>query len=102
MSASDLEQRFEEQASLWEAHLDAERASSNPFSKIQHPAFEDIVALGEPAVPLIIERYRNGSAFWGAALARITGIEEHGDGVTGNVKQTRQRWLAWWEEKTPR
>lgn len=102
MSGARVEQRFEELAAAWEAHLDEERASSNPARKVQHPAFDDIVALGDAAVPLVMARYESGSLFWGAVLARITGLSAHGDGVTGNLRETRQRWLAWWQENAAR
>ena len=75
--------------------MHASRASSNPRVYVEHPSFEAIVALGADAVPLIIERYRVGSLFWGAALARITGHIEFGDGLSGNLKDTRTKWLAW-------
>ena len=63
---------------------------------------EAIVALGRPAVPLIVERYREGSVFWGAALRRITGVTTFGDGVVGNLDATRRGWLKWWEENQAR
>lgn len=95
---ADVKARFDRLADAWEAHLDEERALSNPYKYLEHEAFEGVVALGRPAVPLIVERYRQGSLFWGAALARITGITDFGDGVVGNLKETRRRWLSWWDE----
>ena len=86
---------FDALADAWEAHVHASRASSNPRVYVEHPAFEAIVALGPDVVPLIIERYREGSLFWGAALARITGNSQFGDGLSGNLKDTRAKWLAW-------
>lgn len=101
MSAS-LRERFVELADAWEQHLEAERASSNPQRKLAHPAFEELVSLGEAAVPLVVERYQQGSLFWGAALARLTGVTAHGDGLSGNLRETRTRWLAWWRENEAR
>jgi hypothetical protein len=95
---SELGTCFEALAREWEAHLAAHRESSNPYKFITHPSFEALVALGRPAVPLIIERYREGSVFWGAALRRITGVSTFGEGVVGDLEGARRRWLAWWEE----
>lgn len=94
---SELNERFETLAREWDAHREARRESSNPYAYLDHPSFDAIVALGEPALPLIIERYREGSVFWGAALRKITGKTEFGDGVVGNLEDTRRKWLAWWD-----
>lgn len=94
---SDLRERFERLASEWDAHREARRESSNPYSYLEHASFDAIVALGEPAIPLVIERYRDGSVFWGAALRRMTGRSEFGDGVVGDLESTRRQWLAWWD-----
>ncbi|MFP2930534.1 hypothetical protein ACLESO_36110 [Pyxidicoccus sp. 3LG] len=94
---SDVGARFEELAKEWEAHCAAHREASNPYVFLNHPSFEALVALGRPAVPLIIERYRDGSLFWGSALRRITGVATFGDGVVGNLSETRRSWLKWWD-----
>lgn len=96
---TELAIRFAELAEQWEAHCAANRVSSNPYVYLRHPSFEGIVALGEAAVPLIVDRYRDGSVFWGAALRQITGISQFGDGVVGNLEATRRGWLQWWEQQ---
>lgn len=95
---SDVQARFEKLAKQWDAHREERRESSNPFAHVESAAFDGIVALGEPVIPLIMERYRDGTLFWGAALRRITGKTEFGDGVVGDLEATRRRWLAWWGE----
>lgn len=97
--SADVTAQFEQLAAEWEAHRQARSISSNPNVFFDHPSFTKIVALGEPAVPLIIERYREGTVFWGAALAKITGRTEFGDGVTGDLEATRRGWLDWWDAK---
>ncbi len=75
--------------------------ASNPRAHLDSADFEAIVALGEPAIPLIIERYRNGgSLFWGAALSRITGITRFGDRLVGDLDHTRDAWLAWYDQSS--
>lgn len=92
-----MDQRdFDRRADAWLAHCEANSAASDPNVYLNDPSFDALVALGEPAVPLIIERYRNGSLFWGAVLARITGRTEFGNGLTGRLTQTKQGWLSWW------
>ena len=94
---NDFGARFETLANAWEAHCAAHREASNPYKFVEHPSFEALVGLGRPAVPLIVERYREGNLFWGAALRRITGVTTFGDGVVGDLAATRRGWLAWWE-----
>lgn len=95
---SDVGARFEGLAKEWEEHCAAHREASNPYVFLNHPSFEALVALGRPAVPLMVERYREGSLFWGAALRRITGVTTFGDGVVGNLDTARRGWLKWWDE----
>lgn len=94
---SELEAKFAALADAWEAHCQAHATASNPSVYLKNDAFEAIVAMGTPALPFIIERYRGGSIFWGAALARITGKTDFGNGVTGKLQQARQQWLEWWD-----
>ena len=89
--------RFDSLADEWAAHLVASADSSNPAVYVRSPAFEGLVELGKAAVPQIIERYREGSLFWGAALARITGMTEFGDGLVGDLDETRRLWLEWYD-----
>lgn len=91
---------FQKLADEWLAHCAANAEASNPFVYVKHEAFDRIVAMGEPVIPEIIEKYRDGSVFWGAALARITGNEAFGNGVTGKLEDTRRKWLAWWDAKS--
>lgn len=97
--SDDVAARFAELADRWESFVEDNAASSNPYSYLQHEDFEAVVALGRDAVPLIVERYRHGTLFWGAALARILD-DRFGDGVVGNLRDTQRRWLAWWDENS--
>lgn len=91
---------FDELEARWSTHLEVSSNASNPRAHIDSADFEAIVALGEPAIPLIIGRYRNGgSLFWGAALSRITGITRFGDGLVGDLEHTRDAWLAWYDDE---
>lgn len=95
----ELESRFNVLATEWAAHCAKHRESSNPAVFTQHESFDALVALGPQALPLIIDQYREGSLFWGAVLARITGNAQFGTGTTGNLNQTRRDWLHWWDQQ---
>ncbi|MCP3104621.1 hypothetical protein LZ198_37735 [Myxococcus sp. K15C18031901] len=94
---SEVATRFDALAARWELHCADHRESSNPSVFLDHPTFEALVEMGPEAVPHIIERYRYGSLFWGAALRRITGVTTFGDGVVGDLDATRRHWLEWWD-----
>ena len=66
-----VESKFRDLANQW-AELTAYR--SNMSALRRHPLFGEIVALGEPAVPLILrELERKPSVSWFGLLATMTG-----------------------------
>ena len=89
---------FERCAREWQEHIDAHSFTANPYVYIEHASFENIVAMGKEAIPLILEAYSEGHLFWGAALVRITGKNDFGNGVTGNLGAQKTNWLNWAKE----
>lgn len=64
----------------------------------EHPAYQKIIAIGEPMLPFIIEEVRNERGHWFYALHKITGF------VPDNIQnlpfaQIRQAWLDWFENQ---
>ena len=78
-AADGLRARFEELLALWQRDT---MLFSDPDRIFGHPAFDRIVALGDPAVPLILEKVHKGSVFLCAALHAITGAEPAADDDT--------------------
>lgn len=60
-----------------------------------HPDYQQIIQMGEPALPLILERLRSGpeTGHWFWALAMIS----RGDVAFGsdNTNDAKERWLKW-------
>ena len=60
-----------------------------------HPAYTRVIAMGKPAIPLILEDLRDHGGFWYTALEAITGQ------VLGSAEERRkprlmtQVWLDW-------
>lgn len=98
-TATATKERFDALADRWEAHVRDVSSSSDPRVYVRHEAFDAIVAMGEDVLPLVVDRYRVGTLFWGAVLTRITGDASKGDGVTGDLKATKRAWLAWWDAR---
>ena len=65
-----LEKAFLELAERWRAETGM---LSNMNKVLSHPAYEEIIAMGPPAVPLILRELRDWPGHWFRALKRITG-----------------------------
>jgi hypothetical protein len=60
-----------------------------------HPAFRRIVALGEPAIPLILREIQREPDHLSFALREITGTSPVPAGAAGNMARIAALWLAW-------
>ncbi len=69
--------------------------SSSMRTKALHPAYRRIVAMGEPAIPLILAQLRRQPShiFW--ALHEITGANPVRPGSAGKVGEMVEDWLKW-------
>ena len=84
--------QFLELADQWERET---VLLSNPTQAAAHPAHRQIVSMGEPVVPLILERMRSQGGHWFHALAEITGAAPVASGDRGNIAAMQQAWLDW-------
>jgi len=67
--------------------------------KISHPAYQEIILMGEDAIPLILGDLKKDPADWFFALAQITGENPIPDSSAGNVKEMAEAWLQWGRNK---
>jgi hypothetical protein len=64
-----------------------------------HPAFLDIVSMGETAVPFIVESLRQRPSFLIEALRRIVGSSpETSVGANGEVQDAAAAWIHWYDD----
>jgi Uncharacterized protein conserved in bacteria (DUF2188) len=84
--------RFAALVARWKA--DCEFLSSPP-AMAKHPAYREIVAMGKPAVPLILAELEARPDFWFAALREITGEDPVPPEARGKVKAMAGAWLEW-------
>jgi hypothetical protein len=61
--------------------------------KVAHPAYLRIIALGEPAIPLLLEALRDRPSHWFAALQAISNADPCHDDATPS--EARIAWLEW-------
>lgn len=69
---------------------------SSVTKKWSHPAYRSIVAMGKPAIPLILEQIGDGGRLWTQALLSITA--ENPAEATRSPEEAQQAWLKWGEE----
>ena len=65
----------------------------------KHSAYQDIIALGEPAVPWILQRLAEKPDHWFVALNAITGARPVPLESRGRIKEMTQAWLNWGREQ---
>jgi hypothetical protein len=83
---------FDNLARRWERET---RNLSAVGAITSHPAYQQIIAMGAPAVPLILKRMQGRPAFWFDALRRITGQNPIKPSMRGNVQRMTEAWLQW-------
>ena len=91
---SDLETRFKELAKVYE-----EETRFLSFTKRDHPAMVEVIALGPEAVPIILRHMRDSNPHWFYAVAAITGAAPVKDENRGRVRLMVEDWLRWGREQ---
>jgi hypothetical protein len=90
------EQRFRQLASQWRkevAHL------SSSVQMAAHPAYREIIAMGKPAIPLLLAELQRAPHFWFAALRALTGENPVPKEIAGQVKAMARAWIQWGKDK---
>jgi hypothetical protein len=94
--AESVEQRFRRLAAIWEAET---RYLSDAHLIIEHPAFQEIIGLGEAVIPFLLAELEKGPRLWVWALSRITGANPVPPADGGNIRKMSEAWLRWGREQ---
>jgi hypothetical protein len=90
-------ERFQGLATRWIATT---RYRSNTQALRNHPVYLELVALGEPVVPLILaELERESNVSWFTVLAGITGENPVSPELAGRVDAMARAWLDWGQQR---
>ena len=91
-AAKAFEPSFQQLAEVWKAET---APLSSVRQKKQHPAYCQIIAMGEPAVPLILAdlRRKPSHLFW--ALAEITHSRPAGLADATDLLDVVNCWIEW-------
>ena len=87
-------ERFQKLADQWEYET---VLLSTSDQATEHPAYQSIVGMGEPAIPLILERMRSQGGHWFHALHDITHADPVKPADRGNVEAMQASWQEWGE-----
>ena len=85
-----LEEIFLELAEKWP--YDTEMFSS-PTKKLNHPAYQKIISIGKPVIPLILRELERQPDHWFMALTAIA--KQDPVGPEDNFKQAVEAWLQY-------
>ncbi|MYF91187.1 MAG: hypothetical protein F4184_03340 [Gemmatimonadetes bacterium] len=89
-----LRERFTKLADRWYMET---CLMSNSDRATAHPDHMEIISMGEPVVPLILERMQDGRGHWDFALGKITGANPVKRADWGNIAAIHASWLEWGE-----
>jgi hypothetical protein len=91
-ACNELSARFAVLAERWKmetGHL------SNFSHRAEHPAYQEIIAIGAPVVPFLLKELKTRPAGWFWALHEITGADPVPEHCRGRLDKMADAWLAW-------
>jgi hypothetical protein len=93
---ADWRQRFNELVTEWRR---TRGHSSKIKDLVMNPAYQKIIGMGEPAIPLILEELERQPDHWSWALTAISGDDPIPTYARGRLDETTSLWLQWGREK---
>ena len=63
-----------------------------------HPAFREIISLGEAVVPLMLRDLEERPRLWVWALPEITGTNAVPASDRGKIRKMSEAWVRWGKE----
>ena len=91
-SFADLRARFQRLAADWKQQS---RYMSNTAQMALLKPYQQIIGMGWPAVPLILEELQRGPDQWFWALEAITDQNPVPPEAAGNVRLMARAWIEW-------
>jgi hypothetical protein len=95
LETSDLESTFLQLAEQWRR----ETGMMSLVTKMSmHPAYQRIIGMGQPVVPLILREIEREPDHWFWALQAITGANPVQSEQRGRLQQMAAAWVQWGKE----
>ena len=93
--AETVAERFRRLEATWTAEVGH---FSSPSVLRDHPAFQEIIGLGEAVVPLMLRDLEERPRLWVWALPEITGADPVPASDRGKIRKMSEAWLRWGKE----
>ena len=87
--------RFNRLAADWKSQG---KFVASPTAIADLPSYRAIIAMGRPALPLILGALRREPDHWFVALRRITGEDPVPEAALGDLLRMAEAWLRWGAE----
>jgi hypothetical protein len=84
--------QFDAYRQQWEEET---KLFSSPIDMAMHPAYQKIIGMGKPAVPLILGELLKRPNHWFWALKAITGVDPVSPDHRGRLKMMTEDWISW-------
>jgi hypothetical protein len=91
-SAETVEERFRRLEAVWRAET-GHISSSTKI--IGHPAFREIVSMGQAVVPFMLHDLEQRPRLWVWALPEIMGVDPVPVSDRGDIAKMTEDWLCW-------
>jgi hypothetical protein len=95
-ASAGVENQFRDLVAAWKADRGP---SSFMADLVRHPAYQAVIALGPPAVPLLLRELEREPDHWFAALRAITGVDPVSAASRGKLAEMATAWLKWGREQ---
>jgi hypothetical protein len=86
------EDRFAELVAEWRRGTGG---LSSPKAIASHPAYQQIIQIGETVLPMIFRELRENGGWWYPALRALTGQNPVPEEAKGRPPLNRDAWLEW-------
>ena len=90
--AAPLEEHFRKLAKQWRKETSHLSLASRMAA---HPAYQEIISMKWPAVPLLLEELRRKPDHWFIALEEITRENPVPPESEGKIKKMAEAWIQW-------
>jgi hypothetical protein len=95
-ASAQLRDQFEALAAQWKAETALLSATG---AMVARPAYQAIIAMGPPALPLILRDLEGEPAHWFEALRAISGEDPVPREHWGLIEAMRRDWLEWGKKR---
>jgi Protein of unknown function DUF104 len=94
-TGDEVRGRFEALARRWKAET---RRMATVREMVRHPAYREIIGMGDAAVPMLLRELERTPDHWFAALKAITAANPVPEDSRGDLRRMAECWIHWGRE----